>query len=83
MEEIHNIITEQPLTTAERYYKKQLARCSRYQKAHKEKVNEYSNKSYHKMVEDEERLKEFKEKKKKYYQEVIKPKSLLKKNPIN
>ena len=35
------------------------------------------------MAEDEERLKEFKEKKKKYYQEVVKPKLLLKKNPIN
>jgi len=66
MEEIHNIITEPLTTAAERYYKKQLARCSKYQKAHKEKVNESSSKSYHKMAHDEERLKEFKEKKKIY-----------------
>ena len=68
------------LTPAERYYKKQLLRCAKYQKSHKEKVNELSRKSYQKMSEDDDRLKAFKEKKKQYYQDVVKPKLLALKN---
>ena len=61
------------MTTAEKFYKKHLERVAKYQRTHKEKVNEISNRSYHKMISDEDKKKEFQEKKKQYYINIVKP----------
>lgn len=64
------------LTPAEKFYKKHLEHVAKYQRNHKEKVNKISNKSYHRMIADEEKEKEFKEKRRQYYINVVKPRKL-------
>ena len=45
-----------------------------YQKAHREEINERQLKYLKKVYDDPEKLKQMKERQKKYYQEVVKPK---------
>lgn len=80
MQENNNI---NMLSPAERFYKKHLEHVAKYQRNHKEKVNEISNKSYHKMIADEEKKKEFKEKKRQYYINIVKPRKLKMASEVN
>lgn len=63
------------LTPAERLYQRHLAYVKNYQKNNKEKVAENTKKYIERIkVENPEKYEEMKQKRKDYYQNVVKPK---------
>jgi shikimate kinase len=79
LQEQTNLRNEE-LSPAERFYRKHLERVSTYQKANPEKMREKCKKWNAKLKEEQpEKYQEMLEKKRKYYQEVRKPKLEAKK----
>jgi hypothetical protein len=68
--------TKTELTPAERWYINHLKNVSTYQKNNPEKVKEKCKKWAMKLKEDPEKYKDFQDRKREYYINVVKPKLL-------
>ena len=67
-------LTQEQLEKASKNFLYRKQYYSEYHKIHREKINQRQLKYLKKVYEDPDKLKHMKERQKKYYQEVVKPK---------